>query len=102
PIDGTLGFLFGLARGFLFVTLVYLLYSTVRVDPDPPAWIAEARFLPLMDRTNAFFIDAARDFAGIEVGAADDRQTVPKKSGGSGTGYDESTRDALDDLIGSN
>ena len=44
PIDRTLGFIFGLARGLLLVCLAYLLLDLVLPQAsDRPGWIREAR-----------------------------------------------------------
>jgi len=48
PIDRTLGFIFGLARGAFLVCLAYLLLD-VSVQPgDRPVWIREARSAPYL------------------------------------------------------
>src|SRR5437868_11597864 len=48
PIDRTLGFIFGLARGAFLVCLAYLLL-VVSVQPnDWPAWIREAKSEPYL------------------------------------------------------
>ena len=48
PIDRTLGFIFGLARGAFLVCLAYLLL-VVSVQPDDwPAWIREAKSEPYL------------------------------------------------------
>jgi len=44
PIDRTLGFIFGLARGAFLVCLAYLLLDVmVPKDDDRPAWVREAK-----------------------------------------------------------
>lgn len=44
PIDRTLGFIFGMARGLLLVCLAYLLLDvTVPLPGDRPEWIREAK-----------------------------------------------------------
>lgn len=55
-IDRALGFLFGLARGALFVCAAYLLVSWVVAPADQPAWLREARTAPLV-REGAAAID---------------------------------------------
>src|SRR5882762_5978812 len=48
PIDRTLGFIFGLARGAFLVCLAYLLLD-VSVQPgERPAWIREAKSAPYL------------------------------------------------------
>jgi membrane protein required for colicin V production len=48
-LDRTLGFLFGLARGFLLVAIVFILFSALA--RDQPAWIVEARSYPILKQT---------------------------------------------------
>lgn len=52
-LDRTLGFVFGLARGLAMVGLAYLALALwVWAKPsDRPAWIVEARTLPLVEAT---------------------------------------------------
>lgn len=47
-LDRTLGFLYGAARGILVVAVGLLFFSWL-VGPKPPAWIAEAKSLPLLE-----------------------------------------------------
>src|SRR4029078_11913634 len=45
-LDRTLGFLFGLARGFLLVAIVFILFSALaRVQPE---WVSGSRPAPLL------------------------------------------------------
>jgi membrane protein required for colicin V production len=48
-LDRTFGFLFGLARGFLLVAIVFILFSALA--RDQPAWIVEARSYPILKQT---------------------------------------------------
>lgn len=48
-LDRTLGFIFGLARGFLLVAILFILFSTLA--RDQPAWITEARSYPILKQT---------------------------------------------------
>ena len=47
-LDRSLGFVFGLLRGALVVSLVFLIYSQFVVPKDRPPWLTEARALPLV------------------------------------------------------
>ncbi|HTQ32644.1 MAG TPA: CvpA family protein [Stellaceae bacterium] len=49
PIDRTLGFVFGLARGAFIVSLAYLLVETVQPN-DRPAWLREAKSTPYLQQ----------------------------------------------------
>jgi membrane protein required for colicin V production len=48
PIDRTLGFIFGLARGAFLVCLAYLLLDVSVQANDRPAWIREAKSAPYL------------------------------------------------------
>jgi membrane protein required for colicin V production len=67
PLDRTLGFVYGLARGFVLICVAYLVL-TWTVNPTPqPEWLASARLLPLIQRgadvLNALVPKSARDAA---------------------------------------
>ena len=63
PIDRTLGFIFGLARGALLVCLAYLALDFVP-PPDRPEWIREAKSTHFLqqgaDELRRFFPEALR------------------------------------------
>jgi membrane protein required for colicin V production len=48
-LDRTFGFLFGLARGFLLVAIVFILFSALA--RDQPSWVTEARSYPILKQT---------------------------------------------------
>lgn len=48
-LDRTFGFIFGLARGFLLVAIVFILFSALA--RDQPAWITEAKSYPILKQT---------------------------------------------------
>src|SRR5512135_2706732 len=48
-LDRTLGFIFGLARGFLLVAIVFILFSALA--RDQPAWIVDAKSYPILKQT---------------------------------------------------
>lgn len=55
PLDGTAGFLFGIARGFILICIVYLGFQFFYQPQATPAWLADAKFLPLIEKTNGYF-----------------------------------------------
>lgn len=59
--DGTAGFLFGVARGFLLVCVTYLAYTLFSQPEEHPDWIAGSRFLPFINQTNEAFLAFASD-----------------------------------------
>ena len=48
PLDRSLGFLFGLARGGALVSIGYVMVIWATLPDDPPAWLREARASPLV------------------------------------------------------
>jgi membrane protein required for colicin V production len=48
-LDRTMGFIFGLARGFLLVAIVFILFSALA--RDQPTWITEARSYGILKQT---------------------------------------------------
>src|SRR5438270_11409162 len=48
PIDRTLGFIFGLARGAFLVCLAYLLLDITMQPTERPAWVKEAKSAPYL------------------------------------------------------
>lgn len=57
-LDRTLGFLFGLARGFLLMIVAFGLFEKLAGDKQQPAWVTEAKTRPILksssDRLLAF------------------------------------------------
>jgi membrane protein required for colicin V production len=48
-LDRTLGFVFGLARGFLLVAIVFILFTALA--RDQPEWVRDARSYPILQQT---------------------------------------------------
>ena len=48
-LDRTLGFVFGLARGFLLVAIVFILFTALA--RDQPDWVRNARSFPILQQT---------------------------------------------------
>ena len=48
-LDRSLGFVFGLARGFLLVAIVFILFTALA--RDQPEWVTNARSYPVLQRT---------------------------------------------------
>jgi membrane protein required for colicin V production len=51
PLDKSLGFVFGLARGLLIVGVAYAIFSSLAPDEKQPQWLKEARLLPVVQGT---------------------------------------------------
>ena len=53
-LDRTLGFVFGLVRGLLIVTVAYLFFAWLVPNPaDQPDWIRNARLRPMVEQSAA-------------------------------------------------
>ena len=63
-LDRTLGFIFGLARGFLLVAIVFILFTALA--RDQPEWVTNARSYPILQRTQV----------AIEVAAAHESRAI--------------------------
>ncbi len=55
--DRTLGFLFGLARGLVFVAICYLAYGWISPSDKQQDWIKNAQSLPIIESVGNFIID---------------------------------------------
>lgn len=51
PLDRSLGFVFGLARGLLVVGLGYVVFTSLASEENHPDWVREARMLPVVRGT---------------------------------------------------
>jgi membrane protein required for colicin V production len=51
PLDRSLGFVFGLARGLLVVGLGYVVFTSLAAEENHPEWVREARMLPTIRGT---------------------------------------------------
>ena len=60
-IDRSLGFVFGLARGAVVVALAYILVEWMMPPADQPAWLRDARAMPLVEDG----ADLLRDLASV-------------------------------------
>lgn len=122
-LDRTLGFIFGIARGLLIVTVAYLFFAWLVPNPDDqPGWIRHAKTRPMVEDTAALLFSLAPTPGGREPAVrettpapaysatprqeaapapAEPRQT-PRDSGadtGNGPGYNPSERRGLDRLF---
>lgn len=119
-LDRTLGFIFGLARGLLIVTVAYLFFAWLVPNPaDQPDWIRNAKTRTVVEDTAAFLFSLAPQQNGSSTG----RTTAPVQSEpprqqatpapaeparpapdsgadrGNGAGYNPSERRGLDRLF---
>lgn len=50
-LDRTLGFIFGVARGFLLMVVAFGLFEKLVGEKQQPAWVAEAKTRPILKST---------------------------------------------------
>lgn len=108
PLDRTLGFLFGAARGVLLFVIATLFFNFF-IPENPPQWVADSRSKPILDELGADLlailpddpegqiIDRIRgteDEEGAPVPEADIQSTAP-----SATPPSDVVRDRLANLI---
>ena len=129
PLDRSLGFVFGLARGLLVVGLGYVVFTSLASEENHPDWVREARMLPVVKGTAEVIVslgdkkkkkqnDApAEEAVAAETQHADNVSTEPAKKpkpaadedtgnatneGGGGEkskSYSAGQRRALDELV---
>ena len=58
PLDRTLGFLFGLARGALLMVVALLFFGWLVPPERTPEWVAEAKSKPILDNLGAMLVEA--------------------------------------------
>lgn len=60
-LDRTLGFVFGLVRGLLLVVICYELFNLIVPKERYPAWVTEAKSLPVIESTGEAIISLLPD-----------------------------------------
>ena len=91
PIDRTLGFVFGLARGVFLVCLAYLLIAMALPPADWPPWLRDAKSGPYLNEG----ADLLKGFL-PEVAETEERRSAAGagRSGGRGAARDARPGDA--------
>lgn len=119
PLDRSLGLLFGFLRGAVLISIAWLALAWVLPREDHPAWITEARSLPLIQQGSVILVSlvperlsgqAAEAFQ--DMGGGDRRNGTaeqsfqdllsPIRKGGASqdkAGYNEPQRDQMQRLI---
>jgi len=114
PLDRALGVAFGVVRGLVVIGLAYLTFTYFVPIREQPAWINQARLLPLMqssgevllslvpDRDHAYFAGEARNSGDDDLGELIRRQNEQANQPASAPGekgYGAQDRRALDSLL---
>lgn len=71
-LDRSLGFLFGLLRGAVIVSLLYLLLLQFLPPREHPAWLREARAIPMIEYGTNLLIEAAPEHISAGLQSAED------------------------------
>ena len=58
PLDRTLGFLFGVARGGLLMVVALLFFNWLVPAERTPEWVADAKSRPLLEEVGDMLVDA--------------------------------------------
>lgn len=116
PLNRSLGFLFGLLRGAVIVSLAWIALTRLIPEENYPNWIVEARAKPLMDRGAQLLWllapegmrddteEAVRNLSITADQAMEAGRLLNGQQPGAGpkapaAGYDKEQRDALEQLI---
>lgn len=100
--DRSLGFVFGIARGLVLVAVGFWFLGLAGTDEEPPAYIAEASLYPFIDITaRGLSAIVPQDGAHGARGVASSSDPAYEAPAGEAeeNGYDDSERQALDQLI---
>ena len=90
-VDRSLGFVFGLLRGFVLLSIAYLALSWALPPDDQPKWVRAAKTMPLLERGAGLIAD----FAPAEFGrGTPDRRPLPDSRRGPASGQDLSNTTA--------
>ena len=64
-LDRTLGFLFGLARGFLIVVVAFAFFDWLVLPKAQPKWMTDARSLTMLQNTKDYLISVSPDLEAL-------------------------------------
>ncbi|MEO1159462.1 MAG: CvpA family protein [Pseudomonadota bacterium] len=113
PVDRTLGFLYGLARGLALMVIIYTVSVWLIPREKIPNELRDAAMLPLVENSSFFLVDTmltigwmqpalAEDLNGkirISGGSRSNSETTRSTSGEGNTGYQSNQRNTLDQII---
>ena len=117
-LDRSLGFLFGLVRGAVLISIAYVMMTWALPPDEHPGWLSEARAMPLVKRGAQFIVLAIPPEARAELSNAigeaksateaaietqQDFEALkgppPPAEGGSQEGYTDAERKSLERAI---
>lgn len=106
-LDRSLGFVFGLARGFLLVVIAILFVNWYTGPERQPEWIADARSKPMLDSAGNYLIGLLpEDPNGVlfdqlknRIQQDDQAASAPDETQATDRGYRNTERQGLDQLV---
>src|SRR3569832_535057 len=104
-LDRTLGFLFGLVCGLLFVVVVFLFFCWLVPEKQRPDWVTGAKSRVVLQGTGDWLMSLLPDdpentiLKKFKKNKPDDEQTDSDPSASGGEGYSKPARDSLKKLI---
>ena len=108
PVDRVLGLGFGVAKGVLAASLLFLLtnltFDTIDPGEPSPKWLKEARTAPTLAMMSKLLVDFVEEHRRLSPESADARDIPHAGKGGdapadNGDGYAPGQRSALDKLL---
>ena len=102
--DRTLGFFFGVARGFVFVAIAYLFYGWLLPFDKQEPWVRTAFSLPMIKSTGEGLLalmppEIAETLSNTALQKNPDQPAVAGKDGQPESGYQSNETQGLDNLI---
>jgi len=112
PVDRSLGFVFGIARGLVVVALAYIVFSIMVPPQNQPAWLVQSRFFPIVENTSDVLLSlvplsedvaldglVARPVGDAAPAQSEASETALNPAAEADQGYGAEDRAALDRLI---
>ncbi|TNE39649.1 MAG: CvpA family protein [Alphaproteobacteria bacterium] len=102
PIDGTLGFFFGMVRGFVIVTVAYFGFDVFMNPERAPDWLVDAKFRPMIEDTTDFYYTLVPGLKGDKAQTSTYPRQETSSQGddrGQEPGYSNAEREAIDQLF---
>ena len=102
--DRSLGFIYGLARGFVLVAIAYLFYGWLLPFDRQEVWVREARSLPLIKTVDEYLLalmppDIAETLTNTALSKNPEVKLPDAAKTGPDAGYQDSTTQGLGNLI---
>ena len=102
--DRTLGFIFGVARGFIFVAIAYLFYGWLLPFDKQEPWVRSAYSLPMIKSAGEGLLsfmppDIAETLNNTALAKGQEKTSAPPEAGQTDPGYKSNDSQQLDNLM---